>query len=192
MLQLAKILKSKFTPKSKSKKGYTLVEALGACFVLMIVFTGVLNSVAFAQRLVYSNNSKEKASDTAQLVADELIVVARGSDDVTAAQTKIAASKVFDTSDPQYAIIGDVQEVVAFSEPDAAHGVIQYTLAYQNNSTTNVDITVGGANVQGSSVKQDGILINVRVYYKRFTNSSKYDCVDLVAFAPKDYGDPFA
>lgn len=192
MLQLAKIFKTKFTPKSKSKKGYTLVEALGACIVLMIIFTGVLNSVAFAQRLVYSNNSKEKASDTAQLVADELIVIARGSDSVDAAQEKIAESKVFDESDPQFAIIGNVEEVDDFSEPDGTHGIIQYILTEQGDSKEDTELDVGGETVQGNSIKQCGVLINVRVYYKRFTNSTQYDCVDLVAFAPKDYGDPFA
>ena len=72
------MLSTYFHNKKKSKKGFTLVEAVCSVMILAIVFAGVLNSIAFARQMVFTDNVRDKASDRAQIVADELINVCTG------------------------------------------------------------------------------------------------------------------
>ena len=51
-----------FKKLKKSKKGFTLVEAMCAIMIMAIVFVGILNAVSFSRQMVYTNNSREKAS----------------------------------------------------------------------------------------------------------------------------------
>ena len=48
--------------------------------ILAFVCAGVLSSVAYSREMIYSNNSREKASDKAQFISDEIIVAATGVD----------------------------------------------------------------------------------------------------------------
>ena len=109
----------------KSKKGLTLVEVLCAIFVLAIVFVGVLNAVAFSRQMVFSNNSREKASFRGQLVADEVLSICTGLnptnvDDLTTVATKVDGV-LNDMSDPQNndseTAVGKVERVNTLSDP---------------------------------------------------------------------------
>lgn len=189
-----------FKKLKKSKKGFTLVEAMCAIMIMAIVFVGILNAVAFSRQMVYTNNSREKASDRAQLVADEMISIATGFDpgetlDPTVTENlKVAIEDVLNYSgadgvggDPQYTIIGGVEycigDFVDASEFDPeTHSDIQYKL--EPVGTTTDDVTEGTPH---KAVTQRGWQITVRVYYQSIGGNNRYTAEELVAFAPTNY-----
>lgn len=164
---------------NKSKKGFTLVEVLASIFVLTIVFMGVLCAVAFSRQMVFTNNNKEKASDQAQLVADEIITVVTGEDDFAVAQTKITD---YYTSGAGAGT--DIRQVTAFAEPTASNPQrIQYTITEAAAATsTDADSTDAEGNAYVET-KQQGYNITVRVYYDRINGNGGYECVEINGFA---------
>lgn len=172
---------------------------MASVIILAIVCVGVLNAVAFSREMVYSNNSREKASDKAQLVADEIISAATGQnpEESTAADTienlvnAIANDSTSSVANIQADSIGKVNRVTAFAEPNNEDELIQYILTPVTDDTDTeyeTDVVVSGVK-QGAkyhSTKVAGWDIQVRVYYK-MVGSAGYRVVDVSAFAPRDY-----
>ncbi len=178
--------------KAKSKKGFTLVEALCACFVLAIVFVGVLNAVAFSKQMVLTDTARERASDKAQLIADEVFSAATGypvTDPVSDLVTKLV-NIVNNNSDPQTDPIGKV----AFKSKSEGFTALDHMTAAQpqieciiDPITTAADEAKADGTVSRQEVVELGWDIKVRVYYKEIQDSDKYLCVDVSAFAPSTY-----
>lgn len=150
--------------------------------------------------MVYTNNSREKASDYAQLVADEIVSAATGVDPTDVAGNPegiiqsnvdaIANSAGPTTSNIQTDSIGRVNKVDSFYTPTNEDEMIQYTLTKVTDSTDieyDTDVIVSGINQKSSvhEVKMIGWDIQVRVYYRE-SGSSDYRVVDVYAFAPRD------
>ena len=190
-----------FKKLKKSKKGFTLVEAMCAIMIMAIVFVGILNAVSFSRQMVYTNNSREKASDKAQLVADEMISIATGFDpgetlDPTVTENlKVAIETVLNNAgaegveaDPQYALIGGVEycseDFVDASEfnPDT-NSYIQYKLEPVGTSLEEKD----NAGIAYKEASQRGWKITIRVYYQSIGGNNRYTAEELVAFAPTNY-----
>lgn len=177
---------SKFI-KKKSKKGFTLVEAICAVMVLAIVFVGVLNAVAFSRQMLFTNNAKEKASDNAQLIADQIFTLASDYDpDDSSALSNLTSelSSTLSTSDNDG--IGAITYVTAFSDdrstlPAGYSYSIQYMIAPVSAATTN--ITDGAGAVIGQETTQKGWNITVRCYYLRLGTDDNWNCVEVSAFA---------
>lgn len=170
---------------NKSKKGFTLIEVLASAFVLVIVFTGVLSAVAFSRQMVFTDNEREKASDEAQLIADEIISIAKGSTDEFDANTKIADYyRAF--SPPK-----DVADMTAFGfsySGGTTESKYQYTLTESSDDCTDTDTSGhSGAALQGKVTTQKGFDVTVRVYYQRINGGGGYDCVEVTAFVPSSY-----
>lgn len=188
-----------FSRKAHSKKGFTLVEAVASVMILAIVCVGVLNAVAFSREMVFSNNAREKASDKAQLVADEIISAAMGENpedstapaSIQAAVNAIANDSASGTSNIQTASIGKVNCVTAFTTPATEDDLIQYILTPVTDGTDverDTDVKVSGINQKATvhDTKVVGWDIKVRVYYK-MVGSGDYRVVDVSAFAPREY-----
>ena len=162
-----------FKKLKKSKKGFTLVEAMCAIMIMAIVFVGILNAVAFSRQMVYTNNSREKASDRAQLVADEMISIATGFDPGETLDPTVTENlKV---------AIEDVLNYSSEFDPET-HSDIQYKL--EPVGTTTDDVTEGTPH---KAVTQRGWQITVRVYYQSIGGNNRYTAEELVAFAPTNY-----
>lgn len=181
--------------KLHSKKGITLVETVCAIMILAIVCVGVLNAVAFSREMVYTNNSREKASDKAQLIADEIVTAAAGvdpsaSDGVTIIQSKVnSIANNAAATDVQNSEIGNVKNVLNFADPTSDDEMIQYILTPVTDSTvvdTEMKVIVGGIERRTTThdVKQPGWDIQVRVYFKRIGGQDEYRSVDVSAFSP--------
>lgn len=171
----------------KSKKGFTLVEVLASLFVLVIVFTGVLSAVAFSRQMVFTNNNKEKASDEAQLIADEIISVTSGCVDITAACTDVADYFAPDPSDPTAVARAEDKTGASFGYSGAAtESYCQYMIEEVGFSDTDTEAstTVSGSTVSAIETKQQGFKITVRVYYSRINGGGGYECVEITAFSP--------
>lgn len=165
----------------KSKKGFTLVEVLASIFVLVIIFTGVLSAVAFSRQMVFTDNSKEKASDEGQLIADEMLTLVSGECvDVTDVQTQISSYYSSASKNPV-----DVTSTGGFHNPtslDPATGdYIQYTVEeVGGGASTDVDVPGGISHVE---TVQHGFKITVRVYYSRINGNGGYNCEEIIAFS---------
>lgn len=179
-----------FKAKTKSKKGFTLVEAISAVFVLAIVFVGVLNAVAFSRQMVFTNNARDKASDKAQLVADEIFSTAVGYDPATGTVALMDAldSVLNYDSDPQNAGIGKVNFVSSFTDPSAMDESMVQIECIISATTADYTDDVDGT-VSKQNVVELGWSIKVRAYYREIGNSGDYRCVDVSAFAPTNYID---
>lgn len=192
---LSKIIKNK----TRSKKGFTLVEAMCSVVILAIVTVGVLNAVAFSREMIYSNNNRDKASDKAQLVADEIVSAVTGVDPTLGEEAFVTIdNKVYAIAndsaggDIQSRVIGNVIRVGEFEAPDPDDSdptLIQYILipreTDEDNEVTEV-VRVDGADAEINVVEsmQSGWDIQVRVYYKQIGGSGNYKAVDVSAFAP--------
>lgn len=188
-----------FKKKVHSRRGFTLVEAVASVMILAIVCVGVLNAVAFSREMVFSNNEREKASDKAQLVADEIISAAMGQNpgdsdalnDIKAKVNAIANDSTSSAANIQTDAIGKVKYVNTFSTPTGTDDIIQYTIVPVPEGTdieTDTDVKVSGIH-QKATVHQctvPGWDIQVRVYYK-MSGSGSYRVVDVSAYAPRDY-----
>ncbi len=184
-----------FRTKVRSKKGITLVETVCAVMILAIVTVGVLNAVAFSREMIYSNNSREKASDKAQLIADEIITIAShcdpsGSTIKTAIEGKVdTIANNTSPTDVQHNNIGNVISVDNFYVPTNQNEMIQYILTPVTDSTvteTEKKVIVGGIEQKTTiyDAKQPGWDIQVRVYYKNIGGKDEYRMADVRAFAP--------
>lgn len=189
-----------FKRKMHSKKGYTLVELVCAIAVFAIVCAGILNAVAFSREMVYTNNSRDKASDKAQFVADELVAAATGIDPSAAdgpalIQAKMESIVVDNEALAQTAEAEQIGHVTlmadgVFKDPESDEQLIQYTLtAIPADEDNDILEDVGGITqaVNGRDIKQAGWDINIRVYYKQIGGGGSYRSVDVSAFAPQSY-----
>lgn len=180
--------------KARNKKGFTLVEAICAVFVLAIVFVGVLNAVAFSRQMVFTNNARDKASDKAQLVADEIFSTAMGFDpnDAMAESDLRTAivSVVNNPNDPQNVdpdtAIGTVNFVTAFTEPSAMNDSMDKIECIITPVLESCADAADGT-ISKQEVVELGWNIQVRVFYKEIGNDYNYRCVDVSAFAPTNY-----
>lgn len=181
--------------KAKSKKGFTLVEAVCGIMILAIVTVGVLNAVAFSREMVYTNNSREKASDKGQFVADELFIAATGVDpaDTTGVSTIVGKMNAYaNASDVQTESIGIVKNVSAFSAPVDDNEMIQYILTAVPGDTDiefDTEEKVSGIMTKSTVHKavRSGWDIQIRVYYRKVGGDDELKYVDISAFAPYDY-----
>lgn len=168
---------------NKNKKGMTLIEVLCSIFVLAIVFAGVVSAVVFSQSMVYTDNARDKASDQAQLVADELLTVAKGCDGTIAStRSAIEAYLLSSGEDIEYKV-----DSSAFGYSGAADEEIQYTLVECKDTDTDDTTTVSGNTVPAVTATEQGVTIIVRVYYQKVNGGGAYDCVEVSAFAPTAY-----
>lgn len=191
--------------KSRSKKGMTLVETVCAIMVLAIVVVGVLNSVSFSREMVYTNNAREKASDKAQLVADEIQSAATGVDPGASGGDTIIEDKVnaianegvsgaVNDQNEEIGTVTRVSELNAFHDPVSPSGddYIQYLITAitdEDETTTDTESIVGGYTRTSTvtTVMQPGWDITVRVYYKTVANDNNYKYVEVKAFSAKTY-----
>lgn len=170
---------------NKSKKGFTLVEVLASIFVLTIVFMGVLCAVAFSRQMVFTNNNKEKASDQAQLVADEIITLVTGVADIDAARHNV--EEYYDTGAGARTDIADVT-TSAFAEPTSSTSPkIQYTITPAAPATATDTDTDDAAGNDYVETQQQGYNITVRVYYDKINGNGGYECVEINGFAASVY-----
>lgn len=181
----------------KSKKGLTLVEVLCAIFVLAIVFVGVLNAVAFSRQMVFTNNSREKASFKGQLVADEVLSIATGfnpNEDPTDMLAQID-NVLNDMSDPQNndseTAVGKVERVNTLSDPASFNpgdsgALIQCKITGVTSETSNEVSDGSGTYTEAVEIGWD---ITVRVFYREISGDSDFRCIDITAFAPSNYID---
>lgn len=175
----------------------TLVEVICAIFVLAIVFVGVLNAVAFSREMVFSNNSREKASFKGQLIADEIFSLATGCDPEEAdAETKLInkiEAVVNNNSDPQNndidekGKIGRALYVDNFTEPDAFVPVDDAYIQYTIEKVSAVDEPGSDETGNFTIIHEKGWNISVRVFYHQIADNSDYRCVDISLFAPLNY-----
>lgn len=180
--------------KAKSKKGFTLVEAICAVFVLAIVFVGVLNAVAFSRQMIFTNNARDKASDKAQLVADEIFSTAMGfdpNDAMAESDLRTAITNVVNNpNDPQNmdpdTAIGTVNFVTAFTEPSAMNDSMDQIECIITPVLESCADAADGT-VSKQEVVESGWNIQVRVFYKEIGNDYNYRCIDVSAFAPTNY-----
>ena len=185
--------------KLHSKKGFTLVETVCAILIFAIVTVGVLNAVAFSREMIYSNNEREKASDKAQLLADEIISTATGknpenADDLTSIVTLVDAyaKQAADPADNDVQIdaIGSAKYVSDFTEPTDEADVVQYKIRAVTSDTdkeVKQTFTVEGRTQEVTlhETLRPGWEIEVRVYYKMI-GGTEWRSVDITAFAPRD------
>lgn len=194
-----------FKRKMHSKKGYTLVELVCAIAVFAIVCAGILNAVAFSREMVYTNNSRDKASDKAQFVADELVAAATGVDPSAAdgaalIQGKMDSIAADNDAMVQNGLANEADKIGAvtliteedFIEPTPENNapLIQYILkAIPADEDADILEDVGGITqaVDGRDIKQAGWDIRIRVYYKQVGGGGSYRSVDVSAFAPQSY-----
>ena len=189
-----------FNKKAQSKRGFTLVEAAASVMILAIVCAGVLNAVAFSREMVFSNNAREKASDKAQLVADEIISAAMGENPKDASALNVIVARVNDittnslegTTNIQADAIGVVTQVDEFHEPANENELIQYIITPVETAADverDTDVTVNKIKqkVTVHDVVVEGWNINVRVYYKMIGSGGTYRVVDVSGFAPRDF-----
>ncbi len=187
------LLSNYFRNKKNSKKGFTLVEALCSVAILAIVFAGVLNSVAFSQQMIYTDNVRDKASDKAQLVADEMISICTGKDpDDANALTQIQNdidSHINNANDPQFASVGQVTLVTGLTGVDAfnpAHNpMIQVTVTPVTESFD--DEVLSG--ITTKSTTQSGWDITLRVYHQAIGGQDSWQATEVSAFAPYNHGE---
>ncbi len=188
------MLSNYFHNKKKSKKGFTLVEAVCSVMILAIVFAGVLNSIAFARQMVFTDNVRDKASDRAQIVADELINVCTGKNPDDPDLTNVLASienevndVINNADDPQYDHVGNVTLVSSLTGVDAynpAHNPeIQVTIEPVSESMA--DVTVGG--FDSKETTQAGWNITLRIYYQAIGRQDHWQATEISAFAPYTY-----
>ena len=156
-----------FRKKTRSKKGFTLVEAMCSVIILAIVCVGVLNAVAFSREMVFSNNNREKASEKAQLVADEIIIALAGisPDDSTALgqiDTKMNNIANDNTAaDTQLSTIGKVirrDKADGFKPPSNDDEMIQYIVdpvTADTDVATDIGVRIdGGSRVSPAGTSQ--------------------------------------
>lgn len=185
---------SKFLKNKKSKKGFTLVEALASVMILALIFVGILNAVAFARQMIFTDNARDKASEKAQLISDEIIATAVGHDPAVTGEDLNIVNEINqianNTSDTQMTVIGEVTYMdLGFTDP--AHFVkgadpeIQYTITPVSSSESD------GADgtITYKDVRQAGWNVTVRVYYQRVNKNDAFDCIEVSAFAPHSYID---
>lgn len=188
---------SNYLRTKKSKKGLTLVEVICAMFVLMIIFVGVLNAIAFSRQMVFSNNSRENASYKGQLVADEIFSLATGYDPDTMTEDELSDKLkpiLENVDDPQNVgdddskIVGVVTYANPLPEPDAfvpssTSTYIQYNIkAIKTEHVKDEDVT-SGSEVH-KEVVEKGWNITVRVFYREISQNSPFRCVDYSIYAP--------
>jgi len=182
----------------KSKKGMTLVEVVCSVMVLAIVFVGVLNAVAFSRQMVFSNNSREKASFKGQLVADEIFSLATGYNPDT--QEEELRTKLSDAltaaDDPQNSEdangFGNAKLVDTLTDPSVFtpgddKSYIQYTIEGIGKSVSKSNKDTDADNVPYVDSVEIGWNIKVRVFYQEIGLQSGYRCVDIPVFAPLNY-----
>lgn len=195
-----------FKKKLKSKKGFSLVESICGIMLLAVITVGVLNSVAFSREMIYTNNAREKASDKAQLVADEIVASATGvdpaGDDAAVSYIVNKMNEIANTENP-IGTVKDIQtddigkvyymkdgfETPALNDPDPK--LIQYTLEPVKTGSleeTKEKFKVDGVdlNVDVRKAVQVGWKIKVRVYYGKIGGEATYRTVDFDAFAAKN------
>ncbi len=164
--------------------------------ILAFVCAGVLSSVAYSREMIYSNNSREKASDKAQFISDEIIVAATGVDPAAPDGATLIATSMnsiannASASDIQTESIGVVNFVSDYFEPTNSDQTIQYKLEAIPADVieeTDTEIRRGGITEHATvrNVTQMGWKIAVRVYYKEIGGGDDYRYVDVEAFAPK-------
>ena len=182
----------------KSKKGMTLVEVVCSVMVLAIVFVGVLNAVAFSRQMVFSNNSREKASFKGQLVADEIFSLATGYNPDT--QEEELRTKLSDAltaaDDPQNSedangfgnakLVGTLTDPSAF-KPGDDKSYIEYTIEPIGKSASKSNKDTDADNTPYVDSVEIGWNIKVRVFYQEIGGHSGYRCVDIPVFAPLNY-----
>jgi len=188
---------SNYLRTKKSKKGLTLVEVICAMFVLMIIFVGVLNAIAFSRQMVFSNNSRENASYKGQLVADEIFSLATGYDpdsmteDELSEKLKPILENIDDpqnVGDDESKIVGVVTYANPLPDPDTfvpntTSTYIQYNIkAIKTENVKDEDVTVGTE--VHKSVVEKGWNITVRVFYREISENSPFRCVDYSIYAP--------
>lgn len=190
-----------FKKKARSKKGFSLVEAMCSIVILAIVTVGVLNAVAFSREMIYTNNARDKASDKAQLVADEIISAVTGVDPALGSQafnnidmTVNAIANDSTGADVQARAIGKVARVGVFETPDDDNdALIQYILTPREVDYDEDVVKTFRSGDTGEDVEitvtesvQSGWQIDIRVYYKQIGGGNAYKMIDLHVFAPVD------
>ena len=184
---------SKFLKTKKSKKGFTLVEALASVMILALVFVGILNAVAFARQMVFTDNVRDLASEKAQLISDEIIATAEGHDPTQAAEIINIETEVSqianNASDTQTDLIGEATKVNTFTDPAAFVKGTTPEIQYIITPVTDSVIDTDNGTVSYKEVVQAGWNVKVRVYYQRINQNDAYDCVEVSAFAPHSYID---
>lgn len=188
------MLSNYFHSKKKSKKGFTLVEAVCSVMILAIVFAGVLNSVAFARQMVFTDNVRDKASDRAQIVADEMITICTGKNPDDPNLASVLAdiesevnSIINNADDPQYDNVGTVTLVSSLTGVDA------YNPAYNPEIQVTVEPvseTMSDAAIDGIDTKdttQAGWNITLRIYYQAIGGHDNWQATEISAFAPYTY-----
>ena len=168
--------------------------------ILAIVCVGVLNAVAFSREMIFSNNNREKASEKAQLVADEIIIALAGispEDSTALGQIDTKMNNIANdntAADTQLSTIGKVirrDKADGFKPPSNDDEMIQYIVDPVKADTdvaTDIGVRIDGgsavATIHTPSIP--GWDITVRVYYKQVGNTGDYKVVEVSAFAPRD------
>lgn len=186
------MLSNYFRKRKNTKKGFTLVEAICSVMIMAIVFAGVLNAIAFSKQMVYTENVRDKASDKAQLIADELISVCTGKnpDDPNLTTSVLPAiesdinSIINNNQDPQFASIGQVHLVNTLTDVKvfnpSVNDTIQVTITPVSGTLS--DSTVGGIACKDST--QAGWDITLRIYYRAIGGKDSWQATEISAFAP--------
>lgn len=188
------MLSNYFRNKKTSKKGFTLVEAICSIIILAMVFAGVLNSVAFARQMVFTNNIRDKASDRGQLIADEMITVCTGydpdvnpSDTINNAIVPQIKEIINNDDDPQVGSIGKVEHVASFtdlSSYDSSKPEIEFTIEPVTEAYADGTDTYGN---DFKSAQEKGWNITIRIYYKSINGNRSWQATEISAFAPYNY-----
>ncbi len=162
--------------RARSRKGETLVEILASAVIIAIFFAGVLNSVVFTQQSNYTNNNKEKASQSAQEVEQEKLTLKSGPEPPLFGSAEAILDSYYGSGGLGEADSGSPEDTVnyvsSFSDPTSNDDLIQYTLALTSTQDSDLD-----------NVTQAGYNITVRVYYTRVSNGSSYTYSEVNAFA---------
>lgn len=188
-------LLSNYFRKKKSKKGFSLVEALCSVMILAIVFAGVLNSVVFSRQIVLTQNIRDVSSDRGQLIADELITICmkynpdeydatnhnQGVNQALAAIQAEIDSVINYADDPQYNDeIGGIAVVNTFTDATSFNPNTdkrtQVKIQFVEESITD--------KTDHKEIKQAGWDITVRLYYQAIGSQGPWQGTDITAFAP--------
>lgn len=185
---------------TKSKKGFTLVEAICSILIMAIVFVGILNAVSFSRQMVFTNNAREKASDRGQLVADEIFSIATGYDPGDPIDLNVvdnlhnAIDAVINNGgtgtandDPQYDLIGKVQYVYGFEDVTNFNPETDCEIQYTLTPVGEVFVDTENDGLTAKWLKQRGWEIKVRVYYQTVGQGNRYNAAELSVFAPANY-----
>lgn len=180
--------------KIKSKHGFTLVEALAAVFVIVIVFTGVLSAVTVSRQMIFTDNAREKASDTAQIISDQIMAAASGQTTLADVQAAIEQVLNNDPNDTSHELIGGTVSWVGtesgclatdFGYPAAGLTPYQYMITATTDDTdTDTEATAGGTTLSGKQISEEGFAVTVRVYYQKVNANNDYSYIEMVVFLP--------